>query len=178
MTPDVSWRQAFQEFAADDQLLHLGGAFVDAQRADFTVQALDRVIADDAEAAEELNRGVDDLLRAFGGGQLGHGSLGRDIVALVAFPRRAVGQQGSTVDGGGHLRGALLGAFVFALLQEFFKSEVIFGDFAKHWTLGLGLTIMVSVALLPRGLIGLTMLPAIWRERRARRAAGAQKLVP
>ena len=52
----------------------------------------------------------------------------------------------------GHLRGALLGAFAFALLQEFFKSEAIFGDFAKHWHLGLGLTIIASVALLPRGL--------------------------
>ena len=47
----------------------------------------------------------------------------------------------------GHLRGAVLGAFAFALLQEFFKSEAIFGAFAKHWLLGLGLTIIVSVAL-------------------------------
>jgi branched-chain amino acid transport system permease protein len=62
----------------------------------------------------------------------------------------------------GHLRGALIGAFAFALLQEFFKSEAIFGAFAKHWTLGLGLTIIASVALLPRGLVG---VPAQWRER-------------
>ena len=55
----------------------------------------------------------------------------------------------------GHLRGALLGAFAFALLQELFKSEAIFGAFAKHWQLGLGLSIIASVALLPRGLIGL-----------------------
>jgi branched-chain amino acid transport system permease protein len=54
----------------------------------------------------------------------------------------------------GHLRGALIGAFAFALLQEFFKSEAIFGEFAKHWHLGLGLTIIASVALLPRGLVG------------------------
>ncbi|MHB1201167.1 MAG: branched-chain amino acid ABC transporter permease [Polaromonas sp.] len=53
----------------------------------------------------------------------------------------------------GHLRGALIGAFAFALLQEFFKSDAIFGDFAKHWQLGLGLTIIASVALLPRGLV-------------------------
>ena len=51
-------------------------------------------------------------------------------------------------------RGALIGAFAFALLQEFFKSEAIFGEFAKHWHLGLGLTIIASVALLPRGLVG------------------------
>jgi branched-chain amino acid transport system permease protein len=62
----------------------------------------------------------------------------------------------------GHLRGAVIGAFAFALLQEFFQSEAIFGAFAKHWHLGLGLTIIASVALLPRGLVG---LPGQWRER-------------
>ncbi len=67
----------------------------------------------------------------------------------------------------GHLRGALIGAFAFALLQEFFKSDAIFGDFARHWHLGLGLTIIVSVALLPKGLVG---LPAQGRERLQGRA--------
>ena len=76
----------------------------------------------------------------------------------------------------GHLRGALIGAFAFALLQEFFKSEAIFGSFAKHWTLGLGITIILSVALMPKGLVG---VPAQWRDRlvgrgaRARQAPGA-----
>jgi len=55
----------------------------------------------------------------------------------------------------GHLRGALAGAFAFALLQELFKSEQLFGAFAKHWHLGLGLAIMAAVVLLPRGLAGL-----------------------
>jgi branched-chain amino acid transport system permease protein len=55
----------------------------------------------------------------------------------------------------GHLRGALIGAFAFALLQELFKSEAIFGAMAKHWHLGLGLSIIASVVLLPRGLVGL-----------------------
>ncbi len=68
----------------------------------------------------------------------------------------------------GHLRGALIGAFAFALLQEFFRSEAIFGAFAKHWHLGLGLTIIVSVALLPRGLVG---LPGQWRDRLVGRAS-------
>jgi len=62
----------------------------------------------------------------------------------------------------GHLRGALIGAFTFVLLQELFKSEAIFGAFAKHWHLGLGLTIIVSVALLPKGLVG---VPAEVRRR-------------
>jgi branched-chain amino acid transport system permease protein len=62
----------------------------------------------------------------------------------------------------GHLRGALLGAFAYVLLQEFFKSEVIFGEWSRHWLLGMGLTIILSVALLPRGLVG---LPQQWRAR-------------
>lgn len=69
----------------------------------------------------------------------------------------------------GHLRGALIGAFAFALLQEFFKSEAIFGAFSKHWHLGLGLSIIVAVATLPRGLVG---LPAQWRERLIGRTQG------
>lgn len=55
----------------------------------------------------------------------------------------------------GHLRGALIGAFAFVLLQEFWKSESVFGAFAKHWQLGLGFSIIVSVALLPQGLVSL-----------------------
>ncbi len=62
----------------------------------------------------------------------------------------------------GHLRGALLGAFAFAFLQEFFKSEAVFGAMAKHWHLGLGLSIIASVVLLPRGLVG---LPGEVRQR-------------
>lgn len=68
----------------------------------------------------------------------------------------------------GHLRGALIGAFAFALLQEFFKAEALFGGFAKHWHLGLGLVIIVSVALLPRGLVG---VPGQIRERLVGRAS-------
>ncbi len=55
----------------------------------------------------------------------------------------------------GHLRGAMLGALAFAALQELFQSEALFGSFAKHWQLGLGLAIIAFVAALPRGLIGL-----------------------
>jgi branched-chain amino acid transport system permease protein len=71
----------------------------------------------------------------------------------------------------GHLRGALIGAFAFALLQEFFKSEAIFGAFARHWHLGLGLSIIACVALLPRGLVG---LPGQWRDRLTGRLVGGR----
>ncbi len=68
----------------------------------------------------------------------------------------------------GHLRGALIGAFAYVLLQEFFKSEAVFGEFSRHWLLGMGVTIIASVALLPHGLVGIGRQLA---ERRARRAA-------
>jgi branched-chain amino acid transport system permease protein len=55
----------------------------------------------------------------------------------------------------GHLRGAILGAFAFTMLQELFQWQAVFGKFAKHWQLMLGLTIIVFVAAAPRGLIGL-----------------------
>lgn len=74
----------------------------------------------------------------------------------------------------GHLRGAVLGAFAFALLQELFKSEAVFGSFAKHWLLGLGLTIIASVALLPRGLIGAGEL--LSRRRRGNPPGGTAKV--
>ncbi|MGB0749008.1 MAG: cytochrome ubiquinol oxidase subunit I [Magnetospiraceae bacterium] len=55
----------------------------------------------------------------------------------------------------GHLRGALIGAFAFMLLQEFFKTDAVWGDFAKHWHLGLGIVIIAAVAFLPKGLVSL-----------------------
>jgi branched-chain amino acid transport system permease protein len=75
----------------------------------------------------------------------------------------------------GHLRGALIGAFAYVLLQEFFKSEALFGDFAKHWHLGLGLTIIASVALLPRGLVG---IPAQFAARLGGRASRRAEATP
>lgn len=55
----------------------------------------------------------------------------------------------------GSLRGAVLGAIAFVALQELYQSQAIFGAFAKHWQLPLGLTIIAFVALMPKGLIGL-----------------------
>jgi branched-chain amino acid transport system permease protein len=71
--------------------------------------------------------------------------------------------------GMGRLSGAVLGAFTFALLQLFFQWDAVFGSFARHWQLMLGITIILSVALMPNGLIG---LPAQWRARRARKPGG------
>ncbi|MCO5101612.1 MAG: branched-chain amino acid ABC transporter permease [Burkholderiaceae bacterium] len=54
----------------------------------------------------------------------------------------------------GSLWGAVLGAVAFVALQELFQSDPIFGEFARHWQLTLGLTIIAFVALMPEGLIG------------------------
>lgn len=55
----------------------------------------------------------------------------------------------------GTLRGPVLGAFLFVLLKELFQSEALFGAFARHWQLPLGLAIIACVALMPNGVIGL-----------------------
>jgi branched-chain amino acid transport system permease protein len=56
----------------------------------------------------------------------------------------------------GSLRGAVIGAVSFTLLKELYQSEALLGALASHWQLTLGLTIIAFVALLPKGLIGLT----------------------
>jgi branched-chain amino acid transport system permease protein len=75
--------------------------------------------------------------------------------------------------GMGRLSGAVLGAFAFALLQLFFQWDVVFGNFAKHWQLLLGGTIIFCVAFMPNGLIG---LPGQWRAWRARRNLGGARV--
>ena len=72
--------------------------------------------------------------------------------------------------GMGRLSGAVLGAFAFALLQLLFQSDAVFGNFARHWQLLLGGTIILCVAFMPSGLIG---LPGQWRALRARKAREA-----
>jgi hypothetical protein len=93
-----------EQVAADDELLHLARAFVDAQRPDLAVEPLDRLAALHAAAAPHLHRRVDHLLRAFGGGELGHRRLARDAGAGVAQPGGAVGEKRGAVDRERHLR--------------------------------------------------------------------------
>jgi branched-chain amino acid transport system permease protein len=65
----------------------------------------------------------------------------------------------------GSLRGAVLGAIAFVLLKEFYASSALLGSIAERWQLTLGLTMILIVALMPQGLIGLA--------RRWKRAPGA-----
>lgn len=60
--------------------------------------------------------------------------------------------------GVGSLRGAIVGAIAFVALQELFQSQAIFGALAKHWQLPLGVTIILLVALMPKGLTGVSAL--------------------
>jgi branched-chain amino acid transport system permease protein len=69
----------------------------------------------------------------------------------------------------GSWRGAVVGAFAFVMLKELFQSEAVFGSFARHWQLTLGLTIIAAVALMPNGMVGLA---AQWRAWRGRDTAG------
>lgn len=72
--------------------------------------------------------------------------------------------------GMGSLGGAVLGTVALVLLQELFQSQALFGDYARHWHLPLGIAIIALVALLPNGLAG---LPAQLRRRRTASAASA-----
>jgi branched-chain amino acid transport system permease protein len=65
----------------------------------------------------------------------------------------------------GSLRGAVLGAIAFVLLKEFYASSALLGSLAERWQLTLGLTMILFVALMPQGLIGLA--------RRWKRSPGA-----
>ncbi|WMD20609.1 branched-chain amino acid ABC transporter permease [Achromobacter seleniivolatilans] len=73
------------------------------------------------------------------------------------------------------LGGAVLGTVALVLMQELFQSQELFGDYARHWHLPLGIAIIALVALLPNGLAG---LPAQWRQRREARLAGVRDAPP
>ena len=97
------------QVARDDQLLHFGCPFVDAQRANIAIQALDHLAARDAAAAEHLHRTIDDLLRGLGGRHLRHGNLSRRPLAAVAQPRRTIGEKPRRIDIGRHVGERRLG---------------------------------------------------------------------
>ena len=73
----------------------------------------------------------------------------------------------------GSLRGAVIGAIGFILLKEFYASEALFGAFAARWQLPLGLTMILCVALLPKGLIGIGRLRLGGRKATKPEAADA-----
>lgn len=60
--------------------------------------------------------------------------------------------------GMGTLSGPVVGAFVFVLLEEFFKDDTVFGPIAKHWQLMMGGLIVLVAGFLPRGVVGMADL--------------------
>jgi branched-chain amino acid transport system permease protein len=72
----------------------------------------------------------------------------------------------------GSLRGAVLGAVAFILLKEFYSSEALLGPMAQRWQLTLGLTMILFVAVMPNGLIGMA---AQWKARRSNAAAKGER---
>src|SRR3954453_22852352 len=80
-----------QRLARDDDLLHLGRALVDAQRADLAVKLLDLLALGGAPAAVQLDSAVDHALGSFRGEHLGHCGFARDARrASVLSPRGAI----------------------------------------------------------------------------------------
>ncbi|HEX7381070.1 MAG TPA: branched-chain amino acid ABC transporter permease [Nevskiaceae bacterium] len=56
----------------------------------------------------------------------------------------------------GSLRGAVIGAVGFTLLKELYQSPGLVGTLAAdHWQLTMGITIILFVAFVPRGVIGI-----------------------
>ena len=69
--------------------------------------------------------------------------------------------------GSGRLHGAVLGALGYVLLQEVLSSQALFGVYAKHWQLAMGLLIIALVLALPHGIGGLIDI-ALRRHRHNR----------
>ena len=73
--------------------------------------------------------------------------------------------------GVGSLRGAVLGTITFVLLKELLSTHAIMGNAADHWQLTLGIAIIVLVALLPKGLVGINDK---WQKKPAAQTSKAQ----
>jgi branched-chain amino acid transport system permease protein len=62
--------------------------------------------------------------------------------------------------GVGTLFGAILGAIVYAGIEEVLKTASLVGPIASHWSLGLGIVLIATVLAAPRGLAALLIRPA------------------
>jgi branched-chain amino acid transport system permease protein len=56
--------------------------------------------------------------------------------------------------GAGTLFGAILGAILYAGLEELLKTASLVGPISQHWSLGLGVFLIVAVLAAPRGIAG------------------------
>lgn len=67
----------------------------------------------------------------------------------------------------GSLRGAVIGTVAFVVLKELLGTHAVVGPLADHWQLTLGISIIVLVALLPRGVMGMGDQLKKWRLAKA-----------
>jgi len=85
--------------------LNVGCAFIDAQRPDFPIQALDDMAAAHAVAAMNLHRLVDHVLGTIGRVELGHRGFAADPSrAHVLEPGCPIGQERGGIDIQRHVR--------------------------------------------------------------------------
>ena len=73
--------------------------------------------------------------------------------------------------GMGRLHGAVLGAFAYIFLQELLSAPALLGAYAKHWQLGMGSLIVLTVLVLPHGIGG-------WLETLLRRRSYRHRTDP
>ena len=66
--------------------------------------------------------------------------------------------------GMGKLHGAVLGAFVYTVLQELLSAPLLLGAYAKHWQLTMGSLIVFIVLALPHGLAGILDLAQRFKQ--------------
>src|ERR1700735_3097841 len=103
MTPSESKppsrRPRLDQLARDDEFLHLGCAFVDAQSANLAIEALHDLVASASTTAEHLQSPIDDALSSLRCSHFRHSGLdGRRQLLDVAAPCGAIGQQRSRID--------------------------------------------------------------------------------
>ena len=93
----------FHQVSADDELLHFGGAFIDAQGPDLAIETLRDLPDTDTAPAEKLQRLVDYPLGVLCRGHLGHGGFPCHFLPRGLHPGSLHGEQLRGFNLGGHV---------------------------------------------------------------------------
>src|SRR5690606_31913319 len=94
----VSPTEAAADLLGDGGELHVAGALVDFADLGISVELLHRVLADETDAAEQVDGRGGGALRDLGGEQLGHGRLRQEVRARVLEARGVVDQKARGLD--------------------------------------------------------------------------------
>src|SRR5271169_4812914 len=87
-----------QHMPGDAPAMHLGGAVIDAERADFAEEPRDNRVVGDAEPAEDLHAAVDDAPDRLRADHLGHARLVSAALTAVEHPGRVPDHQPALMD--------------------------------------------------------------------------------